>query len=90
MGEHLVIVVGDTTSHGGMVVSGNDILEVEGKAAACVGDAVHCPHHGETKIIEGFSGFVIESYNIAYDGCKTSCGAVLIAGKQSIFFIDIG
>lgn len=88
--EKRVIVVGDTTSHGGTVITGNPILDVRDQAVACVGDSVHCPLHGETKIIEGFEKAVIEPGGaIAYEGCLTSCGAQLLSSCQNILVIEL-
>lgn len=89
MSEKLVIVVGDKTSHGGTVMTGDDILEICGKPTACLGDRVSCPVHGDTKIVEGFHTTMIDpNKTLAYDGCKTTCGAVLIAGGQEIVVVD--
>ncbi|MBI5447410.1 MAG: PAAR domain-containing protein [Gammaproteobacteria bacterium] len=89
MAEKLVIVVGDKTTHGGTVISGNESLEISDKAAACLGDKVSCPLHGETTIIEGFHSMSLNpNKTLAYDGCKTSCGAELIAGCQTILFVE--
>lgn len=84
----LVIVVDDTTSHGGKVLTGNPSFEISDKPAACVGDKVHCPLHGDTTITEGYQTITLQpSRFLAYDGCKTSCGATLIGGKQTICYI---
>lgn len=54
-----------------------------------MGDKVHCPIHGDTIITEGFQTVSFQpSQLLAYEGCKTSCGAELIGGKQLICFID--
>lgn len=88
--EKRVIVVGDKTSHGGTVITGNPILEVRDQAVACVGDSVHCPLHGETQIIEGFEKAVIEPGGaIAYEGCLTSCGAQLLSSRQNILVVEL-
>lgn len=89
MAEKLVIVLGDKTSHGGTVITGNETIEICDKPAACLGDKVSCPLHGETTIVEGFHTVMVNpNKTLAYEGCETSCGAVLIAGGQSIVFID--
>lgn len=86
--EKLVIVVGDTTSHGGEVLTGDLTFEISDRPAASVGDHVHCPIHGDTTIIEGYQTVTIQpSRHLAYEGCKTSCGATLIGGKQTICYI---
>lgn len=89
MAEKYVIILGDKTSHGGTVVTGDDVLFICDKPAACLGDKVICPQHGETQIIEGFHTVMInDGKTLAYDGCKTSCGAYLIASGQDVVSIE--
>lgn len=89
MSEKYVIVVGDKTTHSGTVLIGDEDVEISGKAVACLGHKVHCPSHGETEIVEGFLTTLIEPNKIiAYEGCRTSCGAQLIAGGQDIVCVD--
>lgn len=38
-----IIVVGDSTSHGGKVISGSPTHDIGGKAIARLGDQVSCP-----------------------------------------------
>ena len=90
MSEKWVIVVGDKTSHGGTVITGDPNFIICEKPAAFLGDKVHCPIHGETTIIEGcFSAMAEPNRTFAYEGCKTSCGAVLIAGGQDVVVVEI-
>lgn len=75
-----VIRLNDPTSHGGMVVEvGANWFKVNGIAVARVGDKCSCPlpGHGVCIIIEGNAEHVIDGIPVAYDGHKTSCGAVL-------------
>ena len=50
-----VIVLGDSTTHGGKVVSAQSNYLLEGKQMAVVGDMVTCPKDGHStcSIIEG-------------------------------------
>ncbi|WP_434526120.1 PAAR domain-containing protein [Photorhabdus asymbiotica] len=81
-----VILVGDSTSHGGKVLTGDESCGVLGKQAARVGDAVSCPKCGGNQtIVEGTPGIVgSNGQTYALEGMKTSCGATLIA-SQSLF-----
>lgn len=74
-----VIRVGDPTSHGGVVETGDSTFEVDGRAVARVGDICTCPiaGHQGCVIVEGDPAFVIGGRAVAFDGHKTSCGAVL-------------
>ncbi|WUR11648.1 PAAR domain-containing protein [[Empedobacter] haloabium] len=77
-----VIRLGDSTSHGGKVVSVSAThFKVGGIAVARVGDKCTCPikgHDGCT-IAEGNPRHKIGGVAVAYEGHKTSCGATLLA-----------
>jgi uncharacterized Zn-binding protein involved in type VI secretion len=76
-----IIVIGDSTSHGGTVCGGSGIYTVNGKQVARKGDPCTCPinGHGPCTIAEGDPTHTIEGIPVAYEGHKTSCGASLIA-----------
>jgi len=80
------IVVGDTTSHGGKVVSGSpsSTWGPSEMPIARKGDKVTCPmcapHMFE--IAEGYDGSLDFGSPIAVEGHKTTCGATLIASEQ--------
>ncbi|QBQ99108.1 PAAR domain-containing protein [Paraburkholderia pallida] len=76
-----VIRVGDSTTHGGRVVTGQDNSTVMGREVACVGDRCTCPMdgHDHCVIVEGDENVQIEGRAVAFDGHKTSCGAALIS-----------
>lgn len=85
MGKPL-IVVGDKTDHGGVVITGSSVTLVDGKPVACVGDLVACPmggHGGNTVIVSGTSGVDVDGRMAARHGDKTSCGATLLSGQVS-------
>lgn len=82
-----VIRLGDATSHGGKVVSVSARhITVEGIAVARVGDACSCPikGHDNCTIAEGDPHHVVDGIPVAYAGCKTTCGAVLIASTGNL------
>jgi uncharacterized Zn-binding protein involved in type VI secretion len=76
-----VIRVGDATDHGGHVgTSGAPQFKVDGIAVALKGDPCPCPDHGKDCLIaEGDPHHTINGIPVAYEGHKTTCGAVLIA-----------
>jgi uncharacterized Zn-binding protein involved in type VI secretion len=77
-----IIRLGDSTSHGGKVVSVSAThFTVDGIAVARVGDICSCPKkgHGSCTIVEGSPHHSIDGIPVAYAGHKTSCGATLIA-----------
>ena len=86
-----IIVLGDKTDHGGEVIEASGVTDTHGKRMARVGDRVQCPKkgHGATVIIEGDLTFVIDGKAVAYHGCKTSCGAILIS-SQAVTTVSFG
>lgn len=80
-----VILVGDTTDHGGTVISGAPMSDVDGRQIARVGDQVTCPKKGHgrvTTIATGDPTCLIDGQPVARHGDKTACGATLIASQS--------
>jgi uncharacterized Zn-binding protein involved in type VI secretion len=80
-----VIRVGDSTSHGGEVMTGQEKSRVMDRAVACVGDRCTCPMCGrhDCVIVEGDPDVQINGKAVAFDGHKTSCGVTLISSMTS-------
>ncbi|WP_162816343.1 MULTISPECIES: PAAR domain-containing protein [unclassified Halomonas] len=80
------IFVGDYSSHGGRVVSGQANYIVHGKQVAVVGDMVACPvkGHGVCPIVEGHPTITVNGKSVAFDGCHTACGATLISSMNGV------
>ena len=84
MGKYAV-VLGDATSHGGKVSSASSGFEIHGKNAALLHDFVSCPEHGTNRIIEcDRSAYEEGGRGIVIHGCKTQCGATVIASNQDM------
>jgi uncharacterized Zn-binding protein involved in type VI secretion len=78
-----MIVQGDKTSHHGTVLEGSPHSDSHGKPIARVGDKVSCPKcMGIFPIAEGDNSNIIDGAPVAYHGCKTSCGAILISSQM--------
>jgi uncharacterized Zn-binding protein involved in type VI secretion len=78
------ILIGDKTSHGGVVIEGAPTFDSHGKRIARVGDKVTCPkkgHGGTTVIVSGDPTCIIDGKPAARHGDKTACGAVLISSQ---------
>jgi uncharacterized Zn-binding protein involved in type VI secretion len=73
---------GDSTSHGGKVLSGSDRIKVNGRRVAKVGILVSCPIHGDNAIVEGSSLMKDAGTPLSRDGDATQCGSVLIASSN--------
>ncbi|MBI3230056.1 MAG: PAAR domain-containing protein [Burkholderiales bacterium] len=79
-----IITVGDSTDHGGVVISGSGKHDIDGKAIARVGDQVSCPlvypggkPHGVNKIITGHATVTLDGIAVAVEDCVTECGCKL-------------
>lgn len=76
------IVQGDVTSHGGKVLMGSPFSDCDGKPIARVGDMCSCPLcKGVFPIAQGDQSNIIDGAPVAYHGCKTACGAMLISSQ---------
>jgi len=93
------IVLGDSTTHGGVVISawgadGPVSMTIDGIPVACIGDRVSCPKkgHNPSYIISAADGPPVTcgGKQVAREGDKCSCGAELISGGQSIASHDSG
>lgn len=78
-----IIVLGDSISHGGSVVSGSGQTDVDGKPVARVGDKVVCSAHGTTTIVSGDATALVDGQPVARHGDKTACGATLISARTT-------
>ncbi|ACC74809.1 PAAR domain-containing protein [Paraburkholderia phymatum] len=85
-----IIVFGDQTSHGGIVISGSETHTIDGKPIARLYDLVDCPQkypdgrpHGINKIIEAHPTFTIGGEQVALHGHQTECGCTLIGSTRT-------
>jgi uncharacterized Zn-binding protein involved in type VI secretion len=77
------IVVGDPTSHGGIVIGSTQLTDTHGKRLARVGDQVTCPKkgHGTTVIVTGDPAMIVDGAPVARHGDRCACGAILISSQ---------
>lgn len=80
-----IIRLGDSTSHGGKVVSATSHVTVGGLPVARMGDKCTCPKRGHNNcvIVEGDPDWTIDGIPVALEGHKISCGAVLISSAPN-------
>lgn len=73
------IVMGDRTSHGGTVISGDITFTIDGRPVARVGDKVFCPRCKVMATIatSRFPSIFDLGQTMAYDQDSTSCGALV-------------
>jgi uncharacterized Zn-binding protein involved in type VI secretion len=77
------IRIGDTTTHGGVVITGSATLSEDGVPVSRKGDTVTCPlcEPHVFVIAEGFETSLDHGVPIAAEGHQTTCGAKLIASS---------
>lgn len=76
------IRIGDTTDHGGTVIEADLSFEVDGKPVAITGHLVVCRRcRGTFPIETGADDMTSLGRQVARQGDKTSCGAVLVASQ---------
>ncbi|EDT40123.1 PAAR domain-containing protein [Burkholderia ambifaria] len=85
-----IAVVGDTTDHGGRIITGSDTHKLGGKKIARLHDLVDCPEtypdgrpHGINKIIEAHPTLSVGGRYVALHGHRTECGCRLIAASTA-------
>ena len=77
------ITVGDMTSHGGRVITGDLTWDINGKPVARVGDLTVCPRcKGVFRITTGAEDTLTMGQAPARHADLTECGAFLIASQM--------
>ena len=73
--------IGDTSDHGGAIITGSPSFDVNGIPVARIGDILDCPLHGKNPIV---TSMVVHSQDqgkpLAHIGSKTECGATITTG----------
>jgi uncharacterized Zn-binding protein involved in type VI secretion len=76
--------VGDTSDHGGAIITGSSSFDVNGIPVARIGDILACPQHGNNPIV---SSLVVNAQDdgklLAHIGSKTQCGATITTGDAT-------
>lgn len=85
-----IVVVGDSTSHGGAAATGSERHTIGGEPIARLNDLVDCPEkysdgraHGANKIVEVHPTFTIGGERVALHGHLTECACTLIGSRAS-------
>lgn len=84
-----VALIGDGTTTGGIIISGENQTICFGQSVAVIGNQATCPacDKGIGTIVEGAQNMVIFGKAVAYDGCRIACGCPdnrIIATKSHI------
>lgn len=93
MARRHFIVVGDTTTAGGKVLTGAQFFSIQSLAGdqrpqAFVGDQVECGQCGPTTIISGVSHMTFDGRQAAVEGCSLACGHKLVSTEQRLSWTE--
>ncbi|PRX28063.1 putative Zn-binding protein involved in type VI secretion [Paraburkholderia sp. BL18I3N2] len=81
-----LIRLGDTTDHGGEVITASDTMRYGGRRVARADDLVKCPLHPELEpnaILEGDNRITDHGVPVARQGHLTTCGCRLVSSLIS-------
>lgn len=78
----LLVRLGDTSTHGGSMITSSSKSPIEGPNVCRIGDLLACPIHGPNPVIEGSPDVLAEGSRVARQGDHTACGAALISGAS--------
>lgn len=75
--------LGDTSSHGGTIITSAEHVFANGIKVARIGDMHSCPipEHGVTPIVTGSGSVFAEGAGVARIGDSVGCGAVISSGS---------
>jgi uncharacterized Zn-binding protein involved in type VI secretion len=79
------IRLGDSTDHGGKVISASPTMDYDGRPLARKGDEVSCPKHPDlrpNRIIDGDNTMTDDGIPLALHGHRAMCGCRLISSLQ--------
>ena len=77
------IILGDTTTHGGIVITASSEMQYSLERCARSGDSVFCPQCGGIyKIEEDVLNQSDNRSSYAIEGQRTSCGATLVSRQR--------
>lgn len=81
-----IVRLGDSTSHGGTVISASSTHLIDGTGIARVGDRITCPlpGHGINSIVEGAATYLIAGRMVALHGHHCMCGCTLISSLSTV------
>ena len=81
-----LIRLGDTTDHGGVVITASDTMRYGGRRVARKGDLVTCPLHPQVNpklILKADDKITDHGIPVARHGHKSTCGCSLISSLMA-------
>lgn len=81
-----VVRLGDSSNHGGVIITASSNVITNGVNAATLGDLHSCPiqGHGITEIVTGSPDVAINSTGTSNIGVTAACGAIIITGSPNV------
>lgn len=79
-----LIRLGDTSDHGGEIITASPTVLVDSLAVARLGDILDCPLHGPSPIITASATVSADGIFVARAGDTTDCGATLLVGSPDV------
>lgn len=76
-----IITVGDTGTHGAVVITGSLTSKIRSRPIARLGDLVNCPTHGVNRIMNVGGTAKVDGILMAHAGDGTECGCILIGSQ---------
>ena len=78
--------LGDTTDHGGVIITASQTVDANGIRVARKGDLHSCPipGHGVTAIVTGSSTVDVNGKPVARIGDVTGCGATIVSASPNV------
>lgn len=81
----LIARLGDTSTHGGAIVTSASKTKCEGQLIARKDDILNCPIHGPQPIVGHSNKLMVEGKFCARHGDAVACGATLISGATKSY-----
>ena len=82
----LIVLDGDSGSHGGTVIATTVKAEAEGKKIVRNGDTYQCPTHGDNPITTpGTTKSEAEGQLIAVNGAQAQCGGIITSSATKSY-----
>lgn len=76
--------IGDTSSHGGALITGAAKMIDENRRTSRVTDILLCPVHGPVAVVTGSPKTVIENRRNCRITSVCACGAVIVSGAAKM------
>lgn len=77
--------LGDTSTHGGAIITASPDVFCNGIKVARLGDSFSCPIHGIVQIVSASGSVFVNDRGVARIGDSIACGAILSSGGLDVY-----